>query len=150
MNEDMKVICGVKDKIFELLQKANEAKDFSMGDIDWLYKATKAIKNSCEIEDRMEDGGYSQTSDYSSANRGKHLVRGHYSRDNGRGGNYGGGSSYASRSDRSSRGGYSRDDGYSRGDGRSEMMEHLEMAMDSATEEDRETIKRFMRQLENA
>jgi len=39
---------------------------------------------------------------------------------------------------------------YSRDDGRSEMMEHLEMAMDSATEQDKETIRRFMRQLENA
>ena len=39
---------------------------------------------------------------------------------------------------------------YSRDDGRSEMMEHIEMAMDSANEQDRETIKRFMRQLENA
>jgi len=29
-------------------------------------------------------------------------------------------------------------------------MEHLEMAMDSATEQDKETIRRFMRQLENA
>ena len=38
----------------------------------------------------------------------------------------------------------------SRDDGRSEMMEHIEMAMDAATDEDRETIKRFMRQLENA
>lgn len=32
----------------------------------------------------------------------------------------------------------------------SEMMEHLEMALDSASDQDRETIKRFMRQLENA
>lgn len=39
---------------------------------------------------------------------------------------------------------------YSRDDGRSEMMEHLEMAMDTATDEDRETIKRFMRKLESA
>ena len=45
---------------------------------------------------------------------------------------------------RDSRGRYSRDDG------RSEMMEHLEMALDSASDQDRETIKRFMRQLENA
>ena len=29
-------------------------------------------------------------------------------------------------------------------------MEHLEMALDSASAQDRETIKRFMRQLENA
>ena len=29
------------------------------------------------------------------------------------------------------------------------MMEHLEMALDSANEQDREDIKRFMRQLGN-
>ena len=39
---------------------------------------------------------------------------------------------------------------YSRDDGRSEMMEHLEMALDAANEQDREDIKRFMRKLENA
>lgn len=61
-----------------------------------------------------------------------------YSRDGGRDGMGG----YSSRRD--NRGRYSRDDG------RSEMMEHLEMAMDTATDQDREIIKRFMRQLENA
>ena len=30
------------------------------------------------------------------------------------------------------------------------MMEHIEMAIDSADERDREKIKRFMRELENA
>ena len=49
---------------------------------------------------------------------------------------------YSSRRD--NRGRYSRDNG------RSEMMEHLEMALDRASDQDRETIKRFMRQLENA
>lgn len=73
------------------------------------------------------------------ANRGKHYVRGHYSRDDGNGGMGG----YSSRR-RDSRGRYSRDDG------RSEMMEHLEMALDSASDQDKETIKRFMRQLEQA
>ena len=38
----------------------------------------------------------------------------------------------------------------SRDDGRSEMMEHLEMAIEVADDQDRETIRRFMRQLENA
>lgn len=62
-------------------------------------------------------------------------------------------------------GGYSQDDGYGRGgrntrrdsmgrysrdDGRSEMMEHIEAALDTANDKDREAIKRFMRQLENA
>lgn len=93
----------------------------------------------------LEDGdGYSEAvdgSDYgrgsSYANRGKHYVRGHYSRDGGMDR-----SGYSSRRD--SRGRYSRDDG------RSEMMEHIEMAIDSADERDREKIKRFMRELENA
>lgn len=49
---------------------------------------------------------------------------------------------YSSRRD--SRGRYSRDDG------RGEMMEHLEAAWNAAPEHDRENIKRFMRQLENA
>ena len=81
--------------------------------------------------------GSESSSGSSYAKRGKHYVRGHYSRDGGmdRGG-------YSSR--RYSRGRYSQDDG------RSEMMEHLEIAMDTATDQDRETIKRFMRQLENA
>ena len=39
---------------------------------------------------------------------------------------------------------------YSRDDGRSEMMEHIEAALDAANDKDREAIKRFMRQLENA
>lgn len=52
------------------------------------------------------------------------------------------GGGYSSRRD--SRGRYSRDDG------RSKMMEHLEAALDSATEQDREDIRRFMRNLENA
>ena len=30
------------------------------------------------------------------------------------------------------------------------MMEHLEMALDAASEQDREDIRRFMRKLENA
>ena len=82
----------------------------------------------------LDGGDYGRGSSY--ANRGKHYVRGHYSRDGGMNG-------YSTRR-RDGRGRYSREDG------RSEMMEHLEMAMDSATEQDRDTIKRFMRQLENA
>lgn len=100
----------------------------------------KNIDKICMLED---GDGYSEAVDgmdygrgSSYANRGKHYVRGHYSRDGGMDG-------YSSRR-RDSRGRYSREDG------RSEMMEHLEMAMDTATDQDRETIKRFMRQLENA
>ena len=78
-----------------------------------------------------------------------------YSQDDGRDadGGYGRGVSYARgrigwrggrNTRRDSMGRYNRDDG------RSEMMEHIEAALDAANDKDRETIKRFMRQLENA
>lgn len=70
------------------------------------------------------------------------LCTGHYSREDGsQSGNRDGGN-YSSRRDSRVR--------YSRDDARSEMMEHIEMAIDSADERDREKIKRFMRELENA
>jgi len=92
-----------------------------------------------------EDGGYSQASDWemegrgsygrgaSYANRRKHYVRGHYSSEDGasyRGGRGG------------SRGGYSREGG------REEMMEHVRMAMESAPEDYKEDIRRFLREIE--
>ena len=93
------------------------------------------------IEMLEEDDGYSRDGDYdgssygrgsSYANRGKHYVRGHYSRDG--------------------RGGYSRDGrmgGYSRHDAKEAMMEQAHDMMESATSErEREVVRRFMEQLE--
>ena len=134
----------LKDKLHEELEKIEHKPEMSAGDLEAAHKLTDTIKNIDKICMLEEGDGYSEavdSGDYgrgsSYANRDKHYVRGHYSRDGGmdRGG-------YSSRRD--SRGRYSQDDG------RSEMMEHLEMAMDTATDQDRETIKRFMRQLENA
>lgn len=102
--------------------------------VDLKKNILKVQKLENEMEGYSEDGYGRGTS---MANRGQHYVRGHYSREDGMGRD-----GYSSRRD--GRGRYSLDDG------RSEMMEHLEMAMDSATEQDRENIKRFMRQLENA
>ena len=92
------------------------------GDLEVIHKLTDTIKNIDKICMLEEEGGYSQEDgqDGGGYNRGGRNTR------------------------RDSRGRYSRDDG------RSEMMEHLEMALDSASDQDRETIKRFMRQLENA
>ena len=102
----------------------------------------KNIDKICMLE---EESGYIEAvdgDDYghgsSYANRGKHYVRGNYSRDGGRDGM----GEYSSRRD--NRGRYSRDDG------RSEMMRHIEAALDSANEQDREAIKRLMRQMENS
>jgi len=141
----MEKLHELKKKLWAELEELAEKRDMGAGDLEVVHKITDTIKNIdkiCMLEDgegyseAVDGGDYGRGSSY--ANRGKHYVRGHYSRDGGRDGMGG----YSSRRD--NRGRYSRDDG------RSEMMEHLEMAMDSATDQDRETIKRFMRQLENA
>lgn len=141
----MEKLHELKEKLWAELDELAEKREMGAGDLEVVHKITDTIKNIDKICMLEEEGGYSETvddGDYgrssSYANRGKHYVRGHYSRDGGRDGMGG----YSSRRD--SRGRYSRDDG------RSEMMEHLEMALDSASDLDRETIKRFMRQLEQA
>ena len=141
----MEKLHELKEKLWAELEELAEKRDMGAGDLEVVHKITDTIKNIDKICMLEEEGGYSEAVDgmdygrgSSYANRGKHYVRGHYSRDGGRDGM----GVYSSRRD--SRGRYSRDDG------RSEMMEHLEMALDSASDQDRETIKRFMRQLENA
>lgn len=122
---------NLKKKLWEELEEIDRKPEIGPGDLELAHKLTDTIKNIdkiCMLEG--EDGN-----GYSSANRGKHYVRGHYSRDGMRDG-------YSSRRD--GRGRYSRDDG------RSEMMEHLEMALDSATEQDREMIRQFIKDLEKA
>lgn len=129
----------LKNKLHEELEKIERKSDISAGDLEAAHKLSDTIKNIDKICLLEEDSEYSEAVDgmdygrgSSYANRGKHYVRGHYSRDDG----------YGDRRD--SRGRYSREDG------RSEMMHHLEMAMETANEQDRENIKRWMRQLENA
>ena len=134
----------LKDTLHKEMEEFERKSSLSVSDLEKLKMLSGALKNISEIclmeEARYSEGGYyDEGMDYgrgaSYANRGK---RGHYSRD-GRGGQ---GDGYSSRRD--SRGRYSREDG------RSEMMEHLEMAMETANEQDRENIKRWMRQLESA
>ncbi len=136
----MEKLHELKKKLWSELEELAEKREMGAGDLEVVHKITDTIKNIdkiCMLEDSggySEDGGdYGRGSSY--ANRGKHYVRSHYSRDGGMDG-------YSSRRNRLGR--------YSRDDGRSEMMEHLEMALDSASDQDKETIKRFMRQLEQA
>lgn len=131
----------LKENLWKALDKIDSKEELSHGDLELAHKLTDTIKNIDKIYALEEGVGYSEAvdnGDYgrgaSYANRGKHYVRGHYSRTAGQDG-------YSMRRD--SRGRYSRDDG------RSAMMEHLEMALDSANEQDREDIKRFMKKLEN-
>lgn len=140
----MEKLYDLKDKLCEELEEYARKQDMGAGDLEVIHKLTDTIKNIDKICMLEEEGGYSEAvddGDYgrgsSYANRGKHYVRGHYSRGGGMEDGY-------SDLRRDSRGRYSRDDG------RSEMLDHLEMALDSANEQDREAIKRFMRQLKNA
>ena len=130
----MEKLYDLKDKLCEELEEIARKPDMGPGDLELIHKLTDTIKNIGKIEMLEEEGGYSQ--------------------EDGRDDGYGRGMSYAR-----GRGGYNRGGRntrrdsrgrYSRDDGRSAMMEHLEMALDSASDQDRETIKRFMRQLENA
>lgn len=141
----------LKEKLWKELDEISDKPDLSAGDLETAHKLSDTIKNLDKICMLEEGDGYSEDGEWAAdmrgtygrgssyANRGKHYVRGHYSRDDGMGRD---GRGYSSRRD--SRGRYSRDDG------RSEMMEYLEMALDSATEQDREAIRRMMRQLEKA
>lgn len=146
----MENLYRIKEALWRELEKSDTAKSGELkgGELDAIHKLTDTIKNIDKICILEEEAGYSQDGgggnsygdSNSYANRGQHYVRGHYSRDGGEGGG-----GYSARRGR----GYSRD-GYSQNDGRSEMMEHLEMALDSANEQDREDIKRFMKRLKNA
>ena len=141
----MEKLHDLKKKLWAELEELAEKRDMGAGDLEVVHKITDTIKNIDKIC-MLEDGdGYSEAvdgDDYgrgsSYANRGQHIVRRHYRRDGGRD-EMGG---YSSRWDK--RGRYSRDDG------RSEMMEHIEMAIDAADGQERDNLKRWMRQLENA
>lgn len=131
----MEKLYELKDKLCEELEEIARKPDMGPGDLEIIHKLTDTIKNIGKIEMLEEEGGYSQDDGYDA------------------GGGYGRGVSYARgrggrRSGRNTR----RDSmgRYSRNDGRSEMMEHIEAALDAADDKDREAIKRFMRQLENA
>ena len=156
----MEKLYEIKKALLGELDNSETAKSGKLkgGELEAIHKLTDTIKNIDKICMLEEEGGYSEDGEWAAdmrgsygrgssyANRGQHYVRGHYSREGG--GQGGGNGGYSGRRD--SRGRYSRNGDYSRDDGRSEMMEHLEMAMDAANDQDRENIKRWMRQLENA
>ncbi len=138
----MKALYDLKDKLQIELDEIARKPEMGAGDLELVHKLTDTIKNIDKICALEEEGGYSQAVDMdgydrgnSYANRGKHYVRGHYSRDG-----YG---------DYSQRRG--RDGRYSRDGARDHMISQLEDLMESAgTEKEREAIRRCMSQLENA
>ena len=130
----MEYMYELKEKLCRELDEIARKPEMSAGDLETVHKLTDTIKNIDKI-DMLEDGDYSQAGDWegrssynrgsSYANRGKHYVRGHYSRDGGR--------------------------VYSRSEAKDEMMSHLDAMMNTAnTDRERDIIRRCMSQLEQA
>ncbi len=150
----MERLYNLKDALMDGLGQFDTVKEgrLKMGELEALNLLTDTVKNVDKICMLEEDGGYSQAGDWemesrgsygdgnSYANRGKHYVRGHYSRDDGD--NRGGGQGM-------SRNSYRRGGGYSRGDGKEGMINHLQRMMDDAsTDREREAIRRCISQIE--
>lgn len=133
----MKALYDLKEMLSAELEEIARKPEMGAGDLELVHKLTDTIKNIDKICALEEEGGYSETGDWEGAynrgasysNRGKHYVRGHYSR----GGYPGNG----------------RMSDYSRHNARSTMMERAQDLMGSATtEREREAIRRFMAELE--
>lgn len=144
----------IKEMLEEELRKY-EGKSLSTGSLDIIHKITDTIKNIDKIEMLETGEGYSQRRGYSkdgeweargdysnnsydggmsTARRGMHYVRGHYSRD---------GASY----DGNSYGSY-HNGNYSMDGAKDDMIRRLEDMMERTDrEQDREAIKRCVDQL---
>lgn len=77
----------LKENLWKALDKIDSKEELSHGDLELAHKLTDTIKNIDKIYALEEGVGYSEAvdnGDYgrgaSYANRGKHYVRGHYSR----------------------------------------------------------------------
>lgn len=116
------------DELEELAEKVSRENKISMADLEKIGELVDIKKNLLKVEKLEDEVGYSQDGGWETHGRF--------------------GNSYRGRK-RDSMGRYSRaKDGYSR-DGGEELMEHVEMMMESAeTPEQREMIKRFKKQLE--
>lgn len=92
----------VKDEMFEELMELTDKKNRSPGDVEMIGEIVDIILDIHRIEDYCEGGEYSRAGEWeadmrgnygrtenynrgnSYANRGRHYVRGHYSRGDGR------------------------------------------------------------------
>lgn len=143
-----KAMENLRETLCEELEEIARKQKMNAGDLEIAHKLTDTIKNIDKICMLEEGGEYSYGYDDEMSMRGNSYARG----GNNGGGNRGGGGRGGNRGgggrNRDSRGRYSRNDGYSEDDGRSEMMEHLEMALETANEDDREYLKRMMKRLQ--
>lgn len=140
---------GLRSKLSMSLKELNKTGKLSGAALNELHMVTDTIKNLDKIE-ALEDGGYSEATDFMGEGRmyGTSYARGRrgnvrrdnmgrYSRGDGYsegGSSYGDGMSYARR-------------GNSYGGGKEMMMEQLEEMMDTADGSSREAIRRCMEEI---
>ena len=134
---------GLRSKLSMSLKELNKTGKLSGAALNELHMVTDTIKNLDKIE-ALEDGGYSEATDFMGEGRmyGTSYARGrrgNVRRDNM--GRYSRGDGY----DTTRR--YSRNDGYSYGDGKEDMMEELEEMMQNADGSSREAIRRCMEEI---
>lgn len=145
-----KALENLRETLCEELDEIARKSKMNAGDLEIAHKLTDTIKNIDKICMLEENGEYSYAYDDDMAMRGSSYARG----GNNGGGNRGGGNRGGNRGgggrggNRGGRSNYGRDDGYSEDDGRSEMMEHLEMALETANEDDREYLRRMMKRMQ--
>ncbi len=149
----MKALDDLREKFCDELDEIARKPEMGAGDLELAHKLTDTIKNIDKICIMDEGGGYSQAGDWEARGR----FGDQYAREGGEGGN-----SYAGRR-RDSMGRYSRadwmyDDGMSTRRGMSrrgysragDLVEHVDMMMDEAeTDEQRDMIRRFKKQLQD-
>jgi hypothetical protein len=141
----MKHLEELKEVVKRELEKFGKQGDISVSSLDKIHKLSDLYKNLCKIEILEEEGGYSEGYMDDGMMHGNSYARGRR---------------YAKRD---SMGRYSRDGGYSEGDDYSErrmsrdyskdeavdrIMRSLGELMEDASPKERETLKKWMRELE--
>ena len=141
----MKHLEELKEVVKRELEKFGKQGDISVSNLEKIHKLSDLYKNLCKIEMLEEDGGYSETY------MGDGMMYGN---------SYARGRRYAKRDSMgrySKDGGYSEDDdyserrmgrGYSRDEATDHLMRQLGNMMEDADPKQRETLKKWMRELE--
>jgi hypothetical protein len=134
---------GLRSKLSMSLKELNKTGKLSGAALNELHMVTDTIKNLDKIE-ALEDGGYSEATDFMGEGRmyGTSYARGR--RGNVRRDNMG---RYSRSDGYDTTRRYSRNDGYSYGDGKEEMMDELEEMMQNADGSSREAIRRCMEEI---
>ena len=135
----MKHLEKLKEALCEELDKFGKSGDITVNSLEKIHKLTDTIKNIDKIMALEEEGGYSEEMYGNSYARGRRYAKrdsmGRYSRD----------------------GGYSEDDdyserrmgrGYSRDEAKDHIMNSLGELMQDASPKERETLKKWMRELD--